>query len=554
MANKTLQIRIESILGGHAELQNFPNEGEFLGSVGIDPSQGNIGANNNPIATGSIIPVPIANISSSNLGNIPFWISAAHPKTSSVSYCYDASGSVYTAAPRVPDFTGLSDGGSMENSSGNGMAYYDNYIYFAKNTTVARYGPLNGTPAFDGNYWTSTLSKAALTHTTNYPAANLPQAYVTYPNHVMHRHSDGKLYFGDVVDNRGTIHYISTTKTSVEGDTDNGSTFGALTFGYGLWPTAIESYGSGLAIALYEGDGASETRGQRAKLAFWDTTSQNVNQITWVEFPDPVISAIKNINGVLYIMSGLNRNSGFRISRYVGGYSVEEVYYSSLGVPPFPGAVDGSSNQLLFGSQISLPSSNSPGCVYSFGLQNGVFTQKLFAPMRASVLNNSVVTALTLTENFGLGSDWPMIGWSRGNSGSSNNGVDATAGNDGRLLGTDPGNEWYSQVFRIGQPFQITRVRIPIWNLGTGDIITPLIFLDGAGTAATPLTTITNVKFPATVTNSSFHVADILVPPDGAKGHHSFFLGLQWTRGGGATATIELPIIIEYELLQDSHY
>jgi len=40
-----------------------------------------------------------------------------------------------------------------------------------------------------------------------------------------------------------------------------------------------------------------------ALIAFWDGESLDINSMIWVEFPDSLITALKNVNGVLYIFS-----------------------------------------------------------------------------------------------------------------------------------------------------------------------------------------------------------------------------------------------------------
>lgn len=313
MAKDTYQIRINSILGGHSALSHFSGDNQFLSSLGINPARPISDSTSSYLSaqgSGILRPVSITSIGTT-VANI-MWIES-NPKDIYI-YAYGYNGSVYTIQGASMGLTALSDGDSMIGSHGNGQAYYDNYMYFSKDTTIARYGPLDGisgAPSFNGDYWVTTLSKTALSDYV-LPAINVfGSTGVNMPNHVMHRHSNGKLYFADIVGGQGVLHCISTKKTTYEGDTDDGSTYLALEFGYGLYVTALESYGSNLVIALYEGstpnasyDNPAYTRGKRAKLAFWDTTSENFNQITWVEFPDTLITALKNVDGVLYIASG----------------------------------------------------------------------------------------------------------------------------------------------------------------------------------------------------------------------------------------------------------
>lgn len=527
MANETRQILIESILGGLSATSHFANEDQFISALGIDPalpvddtggttSTGLVGA------SGLLRPSQFSKVSGTSITSAPMWMITT-PKDTNI-YIYDIVGSAYTYSSSGV-FTGLSDGGSLSNSSANGCAYYDNYVYFAKQTTIARYGPLDGTPAFNGDYWVGTLGKAALTNTA-YPLSAAFGSAIS--NHVMCRHSDGKLYIADVVGNQGVLHYIKTTKTTAEGDTDAGSVFNALDFGYGLWPTAIESYGSSIVIALYEGGNR-----QAAKIAFWDTTSDNFNSITWVEFPDPLITAIRNINGVLYIVSGQKSTQGFRITRYVGGSSFEEIFYSEFGYAPFQGAIDGDANRILFGSSLG----GNSGVVYSLGLQKAALGQGLFTPIALVNTNEKVVTSLILNPLSTFAKKLPIVGWSDNTANDSDhNGVNApsTTGQIGAIF--------KSRIFRIGRDFKITKITIPLIEGVDNDIsITPTIYLDTSANSKT-LVSIDTTNYP-------LDTRLIEIRPENCVGKFDFYLQLTWS--GTNLLTVSLPIIIEYEIIKD---
>ena len=529
-------IRIESILGGHAPMTHFAGANQFKASLGIDPS-GTLDDTDSSvyavIPSGLLRPRGVGNIQSGVIHNIPLWLES-NPKNGNV-FVYDSAGSVYTIDANFTAITALGDLNDDMTSTGNGCAYYDNYIYFATNTTVARYGPLDGTAAFTDNYWVSTLSKTRLTDNSNYPLANQVGngSSLKYPNHVLHRHSDGKLYIADVVDGKGTIHYIATTKSSVEGDTDNGSTYNKVQVGYGLLPTAMESYGSDLAIAFYEGSGSYISQ-SRAKIAFWDTTSTNINKITWVEFPDPYISSMKNINGVLYVASGRVGSGGFRILRFVGGYTFEEVHMNMTAAMPFPDGMDGQGDQLLFASFTDIP--ETAGCVFSLGLQNNL-SKGVFNIHRVSSSESSAVaTCLHLSDNHGLNSIAPTVGWGTGDNGTTHNSVDTKSSG----YSSNFPSVWWSQMYRIGQPAKITKIRIPLAQVLTSSMtIVPKIYYDsGAGTET--LTTINS-------TNFGTNTQSIVLRPTNLTVDNDFWLELRWT--GSALCTVALPITIEYELL-----
>ena len=528
-SGEKFEIRIESILGGHSVAQFFAEEDQFQTSLGIDPGIYSSGYNlGNYKASGLIVPVACTDFSQT-LVSAPMWMNS-NPKDGNI-YVSDYAGSVYTIAisgQTVTELGDLNDGGT---SQGNGQEYYDNYIYFSRSTSIARYGPLDGTAAFTDDYWVGTLGKTALTN-TSYPKISTYSNQL--PNHVLKRHSDGKLYFADVVGNQGYLHYIKTTKTTVEGDTDDGSTYQKLAFGYGLWPTAIESYGSDLVIALYEGSN-NQTKEGHAKIAFWDTTSDRFYQIIWEEFPDTIITGLKNINGTLYIFSCNTRTTGVRVSQYVGGNSIKELIYLPESTPPFPGAIDGEANRLLFGSSTTYPETAS--CVFSIGLQNNNLSNGVFCVMRGT--ESGLVTSLKFVGNNPFTFNLPIIGLGTGRINSSN----------ASSLPTASPPVWWSKIYRIGRQFKITKVRIPLVDeIGANVTLIPKLYIDiGSGLRPITLQTINSTNYPAG--DNSNGSTTVVLRPEGAVGFYSFFLELRWT--GNSGVAVGLPITIEYEILHD---
>lgn len=558
-------IRIESILGGQSASTQFAAADQFRVSLGIDPGLpindivDNLSSNTKlgVIPSGILRPTPTAAATGTALNNTPLWIKKVGKATFNI-FIYDAQGSAYTLNPVSGAVTGLSDGGSLTNSKGNGMEYYDNYVYFAKNTTIARYGPLDGssTAVFDGDYWVTTLAKAALTNPVTVPDAAYTSSLLPAPNHCMKRHSDGKLYFVDVQDNKAVVHMISTTKTTWEGDTNNGSAAQVLTLGYGLKPMAIESYGADLVIAFAEWELASFTSWGSSKLAFWDTTSANFNKIIWVEYPDHYISALKNINGTLYVTSGnftgVVGGSGFRVTRFIGGYSFEEIAYMTTGMPPFPGALDGSSNRLLFASYTTNP--EICACVYSLGLQSAKLSNGLFNVIRCTGAQGSgssrsiCAYAVCLTRNYdqGFHFDTAIVGWA---SDTPAFGLDLTGYTRGY---GNSASVWWSQTYKIGVPFRITRIRIPFGQtIPSGAVITPKLYFDN-GRQVQTLTVINSTNFPSTTPGDGI-VANIRPNAsninDSIMGQQNFWLELRWT--GTSLLTVDLPITIEFETVPD---
>ncbi len=551
------QILIESILGGQSPSSHFAAPDQFRASLGMDPSWPLDDTTGNPkslVASGLLRPTALGEVGGTQLAGAPLWF--VKGAAGGTMFAYTNLGSVYaipmaTFPTTVEGLGDLNDGGT---SSGNGAAYYDNYVYFSRDTTIARYGPLNGTPTFTDDYWVSGLGMTALTN-SSYPVTT--GSSVRPPNHVLHRHSDGTLYIADVVDNKGTIHKLSTSKTTVEGDTDFESEYDAVNVGYGLLPTAMESYGDMLVIAFVEHNSASGTEAgyinpSRAKVAFWDTTSRNVNKIVWVEFPDTIITAMKNVNGVLYLFSGMLMSTsnvdavfspGFRVTRYVGGSTFQDVHYSEHGFPPLPGAVEGDAERLLFGCATKVPSIGSGGvgkaCVFSLGLQKSALGRGLFTVF--SGYDTHQITALMFGHTaFGMRKLHPVIGM--GDLDPALAAPDTGYVMMPSDVYTNTEQMFWSSMFRIGQPFQITKIRIPLAQEMAGDQgFAPAIYMDD-GVASTG--TIVNVN-PTNYQGKR----NIVIRPNALTGEHNFWLEIRWT--GSSLCVVGLPITIEGHYLQD---
>jgi hypothetical protein len=539
MAKDIHQIRIESILGGISQYSEFSNEDQVKTTSGIDPDHqfySTVGyAYNYP--SGYVVAGAKASIGAIGLSPAN-WIES-NPKNGIV-YVYDAVGSIYSFDSEftVTALGDLTDGGT---SSGNGCAYMDNYIYFARDTTVARYGPLNGSPTFTDDYWVGVLSKTALSN-TQYPNTSIKNSGVKvstkYPNHVLYRSSNGKLYFTDVVGGQGVLHCISTTKTTVEGDTDDGSTYNAIDFPYGMYPTSIASYGNDqLMVALYEGSNTEGILQRRAKIAFWDVSNpDNYSLITNVEFPDPFISAIINSNGVLYTFSGEINKPGVRICRFVGGYSFEQVKSIPNIYPPAHGNVDALLNMISFGA-------SSPTDIYRIGSSVSQISDRLFSVVST---NNGVTCLKHITSN-GMDKINDSLVYCEKEYGESN-----------YILYTNSNYNLPSSVegyitfrtIRIGQPFKITKIRLSLlrsFQVDQFEGLQMLINYDGNS-----VSTIAGFSYLDFLDKRTI----IVRPNPGKIYENNFSLGL-YMYGLTRTSTaytrlaVMLPIVIDYELFDD---
>jgi hypothetical protein len=517
------RITIDSVLGGVAKSAYFAQKDQYQAAIGIDPD---LPIDESTVRyEGFLRPTSMAKFSATEITGVPLWF-VTNPKTTD-TYLYANDGKVHTVASNLTMGTALNSGSALSSSGGNGAEYYDNYAYFVKNTDIARYGPLNGAPSLSQTYWTSTLGKTALTDTT-YPTIN----GVELPNHPMYVHpGNNKAYIGDVVSNVGVLHLLATTKTTVEGDTDNGSTYNALDTYYGWYPTTICHYGTEVVVGLIEGTDTT-VKQKNAKIIFWDTTATTYGLFIDKELPDTLVTATRNVNGQLYVFTG-NATGGCRVLRYAGGHTFEEMYYDSDAYPPLPGAVDALLNRVLWGGNVTDPA--SAAVVKSLGSkQTGFMSQRaMHVPYRATSSNttNQSVTAIKFIQQPTFLKPIPVIGWSD----------NAAKGLD-KPSTTYQTSYWQSRVFKIGRPFQIKSVTIPLAQaVATNMTIAMNIYVDDASTSI-PLATINS-------TNYSGSERLIKDTTDAVRGYSNFFLELVWS--GTALATVGLPITIIVDIEED---
>lgn len=512
------EITRDIFLSGQSSSEYIGLEGQFQSSIGIDPDMPKTDTAIRP--SGLLRPTSMALFSASEITGVPLWMTS-NPKDSNC-YVYANDGKVHVVDSALTMGTALNSGNALSASSANGATYYDNKIILIKNTDVAVYQLWNTTLVQD--YWTNTLSLTALTDTT-YPSIN----GVEMPNHVAHRHTDDKCYFADVADNKGVLHYIKTTKTTNEGDTDDGSTYNALDFDYGWYITAIESFDNYLLIALIEGTNTTVNQ-KPAKLALWDTFSDTFEDVTPDNFNYPLITALKNVNGQIYIFAG-NATGGCHISKFMGVNMVQPITYLPDAYPPLHGAVDHLLSRVSFGSKTTIPV--SAGVVYSIGS-----LYPSFAPSTGvhGILKSSSAGAnpyVTCLRYFAQSPEkpQPIIGWDD----DSNKGLDK--------ISTTYGTSYFMDaVQRIGRPFRINRVVVPLSQaLAANMTLTVKAIFDGVTGSAVTLATINNTNYPGE--------RNINIKSQTARGENDFYLQFEWT--GTALMVAELPIKVFIEIEDD---
>mgnify|MGYP001583113209 CR=1 FL=1 len=539
-------VTIESILGGISSNAYMGRTDQFHASIGIDPDR--------PIQTsgvtktsGVLVPSSAEDVSGVVLSGYPLWI-VTNPKGTASELIY-----VYASDGEFISYVNAGGTGTLEGTptsgAGNGMAYYNNYVYLATPTNVSRYGPLDGTPTLTNTVWTGTTlgSQAALADAL-YPT----QRGVTLPNHPMHVHIDNKLYVGDTVTaanankGRGVIHWIRTTRTTDEGDTNDGSTYGAFYLPFGYTPTDIESWGTDVVVAAIPNTDSVAGRFSNAKLFFWDAINAPTLPYKVVELQDPLVTALLNHNGNLYLWtgsygSGIASDSvgGVRLSVYQGGYTIKQLTFQEEGLPPIPGGVAASGNRIIWTGYTSYPEDQI--CLWAYGYKDGNLPAVLHNIVTGSATASGTTwtsTAVAVVEQVSFGADPRLwMGWKDG-AVTQDFGIDrinATA-NVARPA------VYRSLIYSMKQPFRINKLSLPLGAAVAADMtLIPTILTDDLS-ASTALTTINSTNYAASERR-------VVMFPS-VFGTNNFCLQLRWS--GTAILPVNLPIIIEGETLNDA--
>lgn len=533
MPLKTLLIN--SIFRGLSSSQNFVQDGQYLAGIGFDPEAPMSDSVGDRLSSGAIRPTAFSKFSSTNVTSAPIAI-ITNPKNTNI-YVVLNNGRLISYDSAFGTETLV---GTVSGNLATGAKYYNNYIYITTGTDVSRYGPLSSSPTLVDGVWTgATLgSKTALVNNT-FPSM---RGSVALPAHWMHAHVDNKLYLLDFKDGKGLVHYIKTTKTTHEGDTNDASAYQALDLPIGYMPTCAASFGNFLAVGAIQTTNGTLVQG-KAAVFFWDTVADSFYAVA--ELPDALVTALLNVNGSLYafsgqISNGADSSNGYRVSQYVGGTTFKTIRFSATGQPPFPGAVSAIGDRLVYGTftQISTTTPGTPeyfAVAMAIGSKDPAIPGGIHAIAKATCTNSSsegIITALGTIQQASFANPKLVLGWKDG----SGSGLDNASTTYGTTV-------FRSQMFNVGRKFAIRRIRIPLGAAVAANMtITPKVFLDDFSSSdTTGLTVINNTNYAA----SQRHV----VYETSITGNHNFCLELR--HSGTALLPVLTPISVDIELMDD---
>lgn len=195
-----------------------------------------------------------------------------------------------------------------------------------------------------------------------------------YLNHFGFAHTDGAAYVLDFKQGLGMIHKIQTTRTTNEGDTNNGSAYqsvGSLSLPRNYFPIVASSYGTDIVISGSKTFSGTINQGG-AILCFWNAADELFYRI--VQLPDPICTALKYVNGILYGLSG-SLSGGYRLFRYVGGDAIETLKIIEDGHLPMQHAIDVIGNRIVWAADTTTPFTSSG--LYAYGSKSDLFPRGL---------------------------------------------------------------------------------------------------------------------------------------------------------------------------------
>ena len=527
-------IKIESINGGWASNARYAASDQFSWSEGIDPDKDIDTATGSPQPSGMLSPTAYSKFSGANVNKFPIAIITT-PKDTNI-YVVLKNGRLISYTSSFGSETLI---GTVTGSNADGATYYNNYIYIfgtgASKDDVSRYGPLNNSPTLVDNVWKgATLgSQTALTN-TQYPTLNFGGDLL---NHWGHVHTDSALYFCDVVNGQGVIHKIKTTKTTDEGDTNNGSTFNVLDLPIGFLPTDIESYGTDLIVLATSSSQTTVIQGL-ASLFLWDTISDSFYR--QVPLLDSLATAIINHNGVIKIWSGAGTAGNvMRLSAYYGGFSVSELKGVTAGFPPAQGAVDFIGDRIIFGTSFSVSSTQgNQNQVLSYGSIYSGNRLGFHSIAKGSSSSGTGVSALKVVRTSGSSDTYGtypqmIFGW---DAGGGTAGIDKSSDSASAV-----GTSWQSSVYTIGNPFTVKTVKLVFAsNIGANTNVRLKFVLD-AGVNSSSTLTIDSTSF-----SGNCAVVDFGNSSSEVRGFNDLSLLITWV-GSTEQISVLLPIIIEVE-------
>jgi len=253
-----------------------------------------------------------------------------------------------------------------------------------------------------------------------------------------------------------------------------------------------------------------------------------------IVLPDPLVTALLNNNGNLYVWSG-QAAGGQRLSVYAGNDTVQELSNLNEGCPPYAGAVDAIGSRIYWGTSTTYPEASSS--VFSYGSVDGRIPPALHNVIRTSKStpgDNPNVSALRVVEQGGFDVPKLVVGWRD----------DTNPGLDKYSSSATLNSVWRSQLYNVGKKFTVREIRIPLAKAVAANMtLTPKVYVDDASSnygTSNGMKVVNTTNYP----NSE---REIRLYPQGVSGKNNFFLEFSWD------STVPLPVEMPIRIKIDVH-
>lgn len=545
-------ITIDSINNGQQAQEDFPIKGGYNFSIAIDPDLPANLDDSVSLSSGMITPAPFlidSNFASGADANSPI-LNMFMSELEDVAklYVIDTAGEVNVAEIDTSS-TGTwtnPDGFTVGSSGAGGAVYYKDFIYVmgtqASNNDVGRFGPLSGTPTEDGDYWTNTLSLAAINDEYVLPEID----NVPYPKHWGYVHIDDILYFADFVNDQGVLHKIQTDSSGV----NTGAAFNVLDLPQGYKITCFASWGNDLVIGAMKWSEVTNAPNAIAEpaLFFWDTISDSFYNVVKIR-EWSALTALENKGGILYCFGGTvdGTEGGHGIAIYNGSQAIQQLQYLPYGHSPFAGATAVYGDRISWGTRAQFIPNNDRAIVLSMGSKDPRVSSNAIQCIGKSTADTDDVLTTALIYPYQDSGIFPRII-------AASHAANGISGNDSVLeqvstSATQDSTMEFGQ-FNIGEPFRIDKIRILLGeSVASGVTITPsLLFDDRQDTYTLPVINNTNYSGKRNVV---FKKPELTNQSGGevTQGEHNFLLKFDFT--GTTPTSIKFPITIEGTTIDD---
>lgn len=304
--------------------------------------------------------------SSTNVTGLIKWFA----QNNTTIYAYADDGKIHSNAS---SWTSLR---TVSNSSGQGLAVFNDYLYYAQNSQLGRYGALSGAPAFTDNY--QTLDTDTLWHPC-------------------------KVFLNKLC--VGHARKIATL------DSSGTWTDAAITLPIGWKIKSLEVKGDLLHIGAWQGTAITDF--EIGAIFTWDGTSTTWNSVEVIN--ESGVNALFNQNDTLYISAGTRGN----IYQYAGGkfYKVKRIPNVGSGkvAEIYPGAMTGFNGIFHIGMAGSTTSTTLPQGVYTWGQVEKNYPVVLNFDYPIST-GTTTGTSLSIGAVYGASPTKLYVGWKDGSS------------------------------------------------------------------------------------------------------------------------------------------